>query len=77
MITGELKLLIEGAKGASGYERFSARAMRCELALFELEERVKFLGLLQRKWVYLEPVYSSGAAPDNSGRWLRADKEFR
>ncbi|KAK0158915.1 hypothetical protein PV328_009853 [Microctonus aethiopoides] len=75
--TGELKLLIEGAKGASGYERFSARAMRCELALFELEERVKFLGLLQRKWVYLEPVYSSGAAPDNSGRWSRADKEFR
>ncbi|KAF7991046.1 hypothetical protein HCN44_000861 [Aphidius gifuensis] len=73
----ELKLLLEGAKGASGYERFSARASRCETALFELEERIKVLGLIQRKWIYLEPVYSSEAAPNDSGRWTRADKEFR
>lgn len=73
----ELKLLLEGAKSASGYERFSARASRCETALYELEERMKILGLLQRKWIYLEPVYGSGAAPNDSGRWSRADKEFR
>ncbi|XP_063978818.1 cytoplasmic dynein 2 heavy chain 1 [Diachasmimorpha longicaudata] len=74
---GELKLLLEGAKGASGYERFAARAARCETALVELEERLKALGSLQRKWVYLEPVYGSGAAPSDSGKWARADKEFR
>ncbi|XP_043268031.1 cytoplasmic dynein 2 heavy chain 1 [Venturia canescens] len=74
---GELKLILEGAKGASGYERFAARAARCETAMFELEERIKALSTLQRKWVYLEPVYSSGAAPNDSGRWTRADKEFR
>ncbi|XP_011311295.1 cytoplasmic dynein 2 heavy chain 1 [Fopius arisanus] len=74
---GELKLLLEGAKGASGYERFAARAARCETALVELEERLMALGSLQRKWVYLEPVYGSGAAPSDSGKWTRADKEFR
>lgn len=74
---GELKLILEGAKGAAGYERFAARAARCETALFELEERIKALSTLQRKWVYLEPVYGSGAAPNDSGRWSRADKEFR
>lgn len=77
---GELKLLIEGAKGAAGFERFAARAGRCESALFELEERIKVLGAVQRKWVYLEPVYNSGtvATPANdNGKWSRADKEFR
>lgn len=74
---GELRLLLEGARGAPGYERFASRASRCEAALFELEERIKILSLLQRKWVYLEPVYGGGAAPNDSGKWLRADKEFR
>lgn len=77
---GELKLLIEGAKGAAGFERFAARAGRCESALFELEERVKVLGTVQRKWVYLEPVFSSGTVvtpANDNGKWSRADKEFR
>ena len=68
---------MEGAKGAAGYERFASRASRCEAALTELEDRLKILSLVQRKWIYLEPVYSSGAAPNDSGRWARADKEFR
>ncbi|XP_051159645.1 cytoplasmic dynein 2 heavy chain 1 [Leptopilina boulardi] len=74
---GELRLLLEGARGASGYERFASRASRCEAALYELEERIKILSVLQRKWVYLEPVYGGGAAPNDTGKWLRADKEFR
>lgn len=69
--------MLEGARGASGYERFAARAARCEAALYELEERIKILSIVQRKWVYLEPVYGGGAAPSDSGRWTRADKEFR
>ena len=74
---GELRLLLEGAKGAPGYERFASRAARCEASLYELEERIKVLSMLQRKWVYLDPVYGGGASPNDSGRWLRADKEFR
>ncbi|XP_011502016.1 PREDICTED: cytoplasmic dynein 2 heavy chain 1 [Ceratosolen solmsi marchali] len=74
---GELKLILEGARGATGYERFASRAARCEAALHELEERVKLLNTIQRKWIYLEPVYGGGAAPSDSGRWARADKEFR
>lgn len=68
---------MEGAKGASGFERFAAKASRCEAALFELEERLSILSAVQRKWVYLDPVYGSDAAPDDTGRWKRADKEFR
>ncbi|KAL2712648.1 cytoplasmic dynein 2 heavy chain 1 [Vespula squamosa] len=75
--TGELRLLLEGAKGAAGYERFAARATRCEASLSEIEERIKILSIVQRKWVYLEPIYGSGAALNDSGKWLRTDKEFR
>ncbi|XP_050496495.1 cytoplasmic dynein 2 heavy chain 1 [Bombus huntii] len=74
---GELRLLLEGAKGASGYERFAARVARCEAGLSEVEERIKVLSTIQRKWVYLEPVYEGGAAPNDTGRWSRANKEFR
>ncbi|XP_071561821.1 cytoplasmic dynein 2 heavy chain 1 [Temnothorax nylanderi] len=73
----ELRLLLEGAKGTSGHDRFASRVARCEAALSELEERIKALSSVQRKWIYLEPVYGSGAAPNDSGRWSRADKEFR
>lgn len=75
--TGELRLLLEGAKGAKGYERFAVRATRCEGSLSEIEERVKMLSVVQRKWVYLEPIYGSGAAPNDSRKWLNTDKEFR
>nr|XP_012219219.1 PREDICTED: cytoplasmic dynein 2 heavy chain 1 [Linepithema humile] len=73
----ELRLLLEGAKGTSGHDRFASRAARCEAALSELEERIKVLSTVQRKWIYLDPVYGSEAAPNDSGRWSRADKEFR
>lgn len=69
--------MLEGAKGTTGHERFASRAARCEAALSELEERIKVLSTVQRKWIYLDPVYGSGAAPNDSGRWSRADKEFR
>lgn len=69
--------MLEGAKGTSGHDRFASRAARCEASLSELEERIKALSSVQRKWLYLDPVYGSGAAPSDSGRWSRADKEFR
>jgi hypothetical protein len=75
--TEELRLLLEGAKGTSGHDRFASRAARCEAALSELEERIKVLSTVQRKWIYLDPVYGGEAAPNDSGRWSRADKEFR
>lgn len=69
--------MLEGAKGTLGHDRFASRVARCEAALSELEERIKALSSVQRKWIYLDPVYGSGAAPSDSGRWSRADKEFR
>ncbi|KOX76673.1 Cytoplasmic dynein 2 heavy chain 1 [Melipona quadrifasciata] len=74
---GELRLLLEGTKGVPGYERFAARVGRCEAGLSEVEERIKALSTIQRKWIYLEPVYEGGAAPNDTGRWSRANKEFR
>lgn len=77
VLTEELRLLLEGAKSTSGHDRFASRTARCEAALSELEERIKVLSIVQRKWIYLDPVYGSGAAPNDSGKWPRADKEFR
>ncbi|XP_046488904.1 cytoplasmic dynein 2 heavy chain 1 [Neodiprion pinetum] len=74
---GELRLLLEGARSSSCYERFAARAVRWEAALSELEERVRILSAIQRKWIYLEPIFGGGAAPNEVAKWMRADREFR
>ena len=34
------------------------------------------LNLIQRKWVYLEPIFSRGALPKEQGRFKKIDDEF-
>jgi dynein heavy chain 2 len=33
--------------------------------------------VIQRKWVYLEPIFMRGALPQEQGRFMRVDEEFR
>lgn len=35
------------------------------------------LNTIQRKWVYLEPIFMRGALPQEQGRFMRVDEEFR
>ena len=43
----------------------------------DLDEFLHNLNQIQRKWVYLEPIFGRGALPKEQGRFKRVDNDFR
>lgn len=43
----------------------------------DLDEYLHNLNQIQRKWVYLEPIFGRGALPREQGRFKRVDDDFR
>uniref|UniRef100_A0A915IXT0 Dynein heavy chain linker domain-containing protein n=1 Tax=Romanomermis culicivorax TaxID=13658 RepID=A0A915IXT0_ROMCU len=69
--------LLQSLKDSSFYRLFADKAEIWESRLVDLEEYLKSLNQIQRKWVYLEPIFGRGALPQEQGRFQRVDKEFR
>ena len=42
-----------------------------------LQEGLALLNQIQRKWVYLEPIFARGALPQQQTRFRNVDEEFR
>jgi dynein heavy chain 2 len=42
-----------------------------------LQEGLATLHAIQRKWVYLEPIFARGALPQQAGRFKNIDADFR
>lgn len=42
-----------------------------------MDEYLHNLNQIQRKWVYLEPIFGRGALPKEQGRFKRVDDDFR
>ena len=42
-----------------------------------LDQLLAVLNPIQRKWVYLEPIFGRGAMPHEQARFRRVDDEFR
>jgi hypothetical protein len=42
-----------------------------------LQEGLQLLNQIQRKWVYLEPIFARGALPSQQQRFRNVDEEFR
>ena len=59
-----------------------AVAFKADIALWEgrllaLAATLADLNYIQRKWVYLEPIFARGALPGEQARFRRVDDEFR
>lgn len=65
---------VRDSKYASG---FKDQLEAFEIKLSGLDENLIKLNQVQRKWVYLEPVFGRGALPSEQGRFRRLDDEFR
>lgn len=55
---------------------------QAEIADFEqkfggLDDYLAKLNVIQRKWVYLEPIFMRGALPSEQGRFMRVDEDYR
>lgn len=73
---GDNQSLIQSLKDSSFYKRFLDRSSVWEQRFINLNDYLKQLNSIQRKWVYLEPLFSCGSLPDEHARFTKIDSDF-
>ncbi|KAH8617995.1 putative Dynein heavy chain N terminal region 2 domain1 [Trypanosoma vivax] len=68
--------LIGSLKDSPFFSHFADEVNGWELKLATLNEALVHMNANQRKWTYLEPIFSRGALPQEQARFKRVDKEF-
>lgn len=58
------------------FQRFSDQVEQFESKLTGIDEYLQKLNVIQRKWVYLEPIFIRGALPSEQARFNRVDSEY-
>ncbi|KAJ3390612.1 Cytoplasmic dynein 2 heavy chain 1 [Lobulomyces angularis] len=74
---GDNQSLLQSLKDSPYYRNFADKASAWEGKLAELDEVLRNLNTVQRKWVYLEPIFSRGSLPSEEARFSRIDDDFR
>ena len=74
---GDNQCLLQSLKDSPYYRGFEDKASLWETRLADLDEYLHNLNQIQRKWVYLEPIFGRGALPREQGRFKRVDDDFR
>eukprot|EP00755_Sulcionema_specki_P016551 Sspe_Gene.10436::Locus_3490_Transcript_1_1_Confidence_1.000_Length_5354::g.10436::m.10436/K10414/DYNC2H, DNCH2; dynein heavy chain 2, cytosolic len=73
---GDKQSLLNSLKDFRYYQAFAGEASSWEQKFGALDEYLHLLMQIQRKWVYLEPIFSRGALPQEQPRFRRVDKSF-
>jgi dynein heavy chain 2 len=68
--------LLGSLKDSPYFPRFADEASGWEAKLVTVSENLLLLNNIQRRWAYLEPLFSRGALPQEQARFKRVDKEF-
>lgn len=74
---GDNQSLLASLKESQFFKPFADQAGQYELKMSALDTYLSNLNIIQRKWVYLEPIFGRGALPAEQGRFKRVDDEFR
>ncbi|NWH26647.1 DYHC2 protein, partial [Grus americana] len=74
---GDHRCLLQSLKDSPYYKGFEDKVSIWEKKLAELDEYLQNLNQIQRKWVYLEPIFGHGALPKEQARFNRVDEDFR
>ncbi|KAF5283232.1 hypothetical protein FQA39_LY17379 [Lamprigera yunnana] len=74
---GDNQSLLQSVKSSTDYSSSSERAEMWETRLADLEEYLTLLAQIQRKWIYLEPIFGGGTLDQEKSRFERLDKEFK
>ncbi|KAJ3088912.1 Cytoplasmic dynein 2 heavy chain 1 [Quaeritorhiza haematococci] len=74
---GDNQSLLQSLKDSPYFKSFADKASSWERKLAELDHVLRHLNTVQRKWVYLEPIFSRGALPSEQQRFTRIDEDFR
>ncbi|GLI62890.1 cytoplasmic dynein 1b heavy chain [Volvox africanus] len=74
---GDNQSLVASLKQSNYYTLFKDEVLSWENKLSFLQEGLTLLNQIQRKWVYLEPIFGRGALPSQQQRFRNVDEEFR
>lgn len=74
---GDHQCLLQSAKNSSGFDSFNDQAEIWEGRLSTLEVVLDQLSKVQRKWIYLEPVFRNKTIGNEDPTFMRIDKDFR
>lgn len=69
--------LLSSLKESKFISRFTEQVEQFESKLGGIDEYLSKLNIIQRKWVYLEPIFLRGALPSEQGRFKRLDDDYR
>ena len=69
--------MLQSLKDSPYFKGFADKATLWETKLTTLDGLLQNLNQIQRKWVYLEPIFGRGALPREQGRFKKIDEEFR
>ncbi|TPX32194.1 hypothetical protein SmJEL517_g04664 [Synchytrium microbalum] len=74
---GDCQSLLQSLKDTPYYKNFADQCGIWERKFGDLDACIHDLNLVQRKWVYLEPVFNRGALPSEQARFGNVDNDFR
>ena len=69
--------LLSSLKESKFISRFQEQVEQFETKMGGIDEYLSKLNVIQRKWVYLEPIFLRGALPSEQGRFKRLDDDYR
>jgi dynein heavy chain 2 len=76
MAVNDNQALLFSMKDSPYFPVFAADASKWEQRLALLDDYLHHMNAIQRKWVYLEPIFARGALPHEQERFHRMDKEY-
>jgi len=75
-VLGDNQSLLSSLKESAYFKPFAAEAGQFEKNFDNLNEWLNMMIQIQRKWLYLEPIFMRGALPQEQARFRRVDDEF-
>lgn len=73
---GDKQSLLASLKESQFFHAFADQGEVLEQKMGVLDVVLSTLNMIQRKWLYLEPIFSRGALPSEKERFRRVDDEF-
>jgi dynein heavy chain 2, cytosolic len=74
---GDFQSILQAVRDSPYFHKFAVQAEEWDRALSVLGNALTELQSIQRKWLYLEPIFGRGALPHEQGRFLKVDEDFR
>ena len=73
---GDKQSLLASLKESEFFQAFKDQGLALESKMSTLDFVLHTLNSIQRKWVYLEPIFGRGALPSEEARFRRVDEDF-